>query len=1382
MGWALAVLTTASGASQAQPSIPPDLQGWQGWVLEGEAARQCALKDGQTGQAVSDYHCLATTDLDLSPQGDALKFSVRARADLPTLLPLPGGPDQWPRDVTMDGKPAPLRWSGDRWWVALPAGEHQVQGQWTQTPQRLAMPALFARVVWQPEQRPLQRDGTHVWLRYTPEPVAKEDPSAPQVQVFRQLKDGQALQLVTQVTLRLSSPESRLTLGPALPKGFVPIAWTSTTPAVVGPNGMLTVQAARGTHTVTIEARCADPCIPTAEGRISPQALALTTPEGPWPAQEVWSVMSEPSFRQIAVEGQGVDPAEAHVPEEWRAAPAYRVSAAAPLSLKVSSRGRQPGEGEQLTLARETWWTDTGWINRDRLTGTLPVGGRLAMQKPYALGRMETATSLLPLSVDAAGNAGLEWGTPHVDVWAQSTRPHGAAPTTGWNAIVESMAVTLHLPPGSALLAAPGTTGHSGAWLDRFTLLSFFGIALLALLIRQALGNVAALVAALTAAGWIGSGGALLLLWLLALSTALLLASQSIPAGRLHSATVVLRTGLGVLLVLAWIPFAGEQARMAMHPQLAGSKASSKDFPASLTTAESVDESVYGNVASNDAQDAAIMERLPPLPAPVAPAAQRVGSATGKADLSNAVNANDPLAGVGLANVGQPLPTWHTQGQGHHYTLVYPGPLRPMNLENSYAGPHAAGTSRVWVAPTWSIQILRALGTLTLAWLALRLWSRFSLPVAGSLRGRWLRRLGLALCLVPLVSWAQTPDTDAPPVPAGLNVVVSNTPDAATLQALKQRLTQPPACAPTCVALVAVDVEGTDSLVSVTYRLSVEHDATWALPALQGAELVRAQVDGQPAWFAAEHGLVLRAGQTRVVAQYRPTDDRLAMDFRQPPLSVTQRLTGWQLQGTPATGSWVAEKVGATENQPTAETLPAAAPTSGFVHVTRRLTFGATPTVLTTIQRLPGSEAALGLEIPAIQGEAAQSDIAKRHGDAWQVTLPAGQAALRWTSDVTLPTSGEVRLTPISAQQGVETWHIVKGPAWTLSLQGIPESMPAQTDEGLVRQVLPLSGESLVVHAARLPAAPGIAQRIDSVDLATQAGPHDATQSLSFVVTAAQAGERTLTLPPQSEVIDIKVDDQALSLPVNNNQIIVPLKRGEQTVRVTFRSPTSLFRLTTPGVDLGGPASNVHYRLLHTERRWVLLTWGPGWGTAVLYWSQLAVLLLVAYGLTKLPHRPFTLPVALLLVLGFSTLPGTVFWLAGLVAWQAWVAWRLRLADPNHVSHFNLQQVALAGFTAVTLLAVTGAIAYGLLGAQPDMMLRSPPGLGSLEWLVAQTTAGPLVGPVVLSVPMWIYQTLLFLWALWFASWVLQAAKQALKAWLHLGYWKKSAPPPIPPA
>ena len=51
---------------------------------------------------------------------------------------------------------------------------------------------------------------------------------------------------------------------------------------------------------------------------------------GKWAREEIWSFASDDRLRVAAAEGaDGIDPAQANVPPEWRQYPAFRMDAAA---------------------------------------------------------------------------------------------------------------------------------------------------------------------------------------------------------------------------------------------------------------------------------------------------------------------------------------------------------------------------------------------------------------------------------------------------------------------------------------------------------------------------------------------------------------------------------------------------------------------------------------------------------------------------------------------------------------------------------------------------------------------------------------------------------------------------------------------------------------------------------------------------------------------------------------------------------------------------------------------------------------------------------------------------------------------------------------------
>ena len=78
-------------------------------------------------------------------------------------------------------------------------------------------------------------------------------------------------------------------------------------------------------------------------------------------------------------------------------------------------------------------------------------------------------------------------------------------------------------------------------------------------------------------------------------------------------------------------------------------------------------------------------------------------------------------------------------------------------------------------------------------------------------------------------------------------------------------------------------------------------------------------------------------------------------------------------------------------------------------------------------------------------------------------------------------------------------------------------------------------------------------------------------------------------------------------------------------------------------------------------------------------------------------------------------------------------------------------------------------------------------GYGTFTWFQDQT-AGALEMPSVYSVPMWVYRTLIFVWAGWMAFALVGWLRWAFNAWKTGGLWKGGSPrfpakgvsPPVP--
>ena len=187
------------------------------------------------------------------------------------------------------------------------------------------------------------------------------------------------------------------------------------------------------------------------------------------------------------------------------------------------------------------------------------------------------------------------------------------------------------------------------------------------------------------------------------------------------------------------------------------------------------------------------------------------------------------------------------------------------------------------------------------------------------------------------------------------------------------------------------------------------------------------------------------------------------------------------------------------------------------------------------------------------------------------------------------------------------------------------------------------------------------------------------------------------------------------------------------------------------------------------QNRWLLGTNGPRLGPAVLYWSELAVLILFALILGRIDWTPLKTWHWLLLGLGFSTfnwpvLGVVVLWL---LASGARDQWRTRIPWWR----YNTTQVLFAAFTVVALMSIVVSLPGGLLG-MPNMQVTGNGSYGNaLIWFADRSDS---VMPVATawSVPIWIYKVLILMWALWLSFALLRWLPWVWQCFAKEGFWR----------
>ena len=1349
--------------------IPPALRDWQGWVLHDTPQHACPFLANSNPDAGS-YQCIWPGRLALDASKDGGHFSLDVHVDAQGWADLPGDDRSWPQQVVVNNKAWPVLNHDGHPAVRLEPGDYTVKGDlpWDTRPARLGVPSSIGLVSLSLDGRAvgrIERNGDQLTLGEAA--AAQRQADTLSVRVYRHLTDGMPAMLETQLQLNVTGSAREQLLGPALPKGFTATALDSDVPAQLENDGRLRLQLRPGQWVVHLSAR----------GTNTLHEVSVTLPADPWPKQEVWSYSDDPSLRSTRVEGRGTDAAQAGVPQEWRDLPSYVLDGNDGLIVDQGTRGGEGEAADQIHLQREIWldFDGRGFNVSDHLTGSVLHTQRLDVGAPWQLQRATQGSMPLLITDTGQGRTGIELRSTDLNLHAGLRVPDrsGSLPSAGWLVSLENIDAVLHLPYGYRLIGASGVDRSPDSWVAQWSLLDLFVVALIALLAGRLLGwRWAALAALFLILSQHETGAPR---WTLGLALAFALLMRALPAGRLRWIAQIV-SALALALAVLWtLPFAKTQLENALHPQLEGNGgyAALMQQEAAEGYGGNNDRALKAEVAPAPPpaveEQAQMVEALPSAaPAPAEP------SAAPRYTPASASNRN--LASVTVT--GAVMPNASPVSEIDSHSIIQAGAGEPSwNVDNNYrlgwSGPIAPEQSmRLVIAPAWLVRLLRVL----MLGLLIGLLGRMARGLVNPRDASWRNwRLGnaTAACLLfacmPHIAHAQA------------------MPNQELLRQLQSRLLEAPKCAPDCAVVATANLQAKDAQVAL--ELEVHVGAPIALPLPQvdaGLQLVSVNVDGRTDATVSKRDdqmlARLEPGVHRIGLIYRvqPTDST-TLNFALRPQWMVFNGQGWSLDGVDG-GRLLGDSITLNRIQAVADGKQTPLPQQAFppyVRITRDIVMGVDWTVVNTVERIAPSDGGFTLDVPLLSGEHPLGDSARVHDGRLGVTFNAGQGAVTWTSR--LDHADTLKIEAPTLGDRAEIWQLHASPIWHVEAKGVPVS---DSSDGL--RFEPLPNETLSLIVSRPKAIDGDSLAFDSVNASANVGDRATETTLDLLARSTRGGEHAIALPAGTELLGATRDDDSLSLAVKDGKLSLPLLPGKHRYAIRLREPRGVgLSIATSAIALGAPSANIALDLKLPEDRWVLWTWGPSVGPAVLYWSQLVVLLLAAWLLGRYAPTPLRFHHWLLLGLGFSAFAWSAY--AFVVVWLIIIG--LRAKHDTAITRlggttFNLAQIALAAITVLALAVLVSAVPKGLLGL-PDMHVA---GNGSTAWVLrwfADQAKEVLPQAGVFSVSLWFYKVAMLAWALWLANALIGWLRWGFDAWTRGGYWRKSgpkqsAPPPVP--
>jgi len=1381
-----------NNAAYANNVIPSDLKQWAAWVLKDDLNHNCPRDANNVRQ------CIWSGELDLSLDDRRLHFHQKWTAFGPGQLSLPYENGAYLESVSLNEASAILSSDDlDRPSIAVNVGDYEVEGV-------LVLPAQMQSVALGEKtgivrleingQQVIQPAVFHGELSLQTIEHTNNETKIPQekesvdVQVWRQISQAIPIQMTTVIDLTVTGKARNLDLGKVLPTEMqiLGINNSSGLPVSLSSSGELLVQVDPGHSQISINTQ--------RKGESNQYAL----PENALlPGNEIWSFERDVNLTPLKVDGPEIYDASRlnNYPNPWLSAPTFLMARSQPLRLEAVAEIENQKEQSALS-SRRAYWMDfkgSGYFYRDTVTGRRGELKRINSVNNHNLLHATfnySEDQVITLDPDTKMK-GVELRGTDVSLVAQGRIENGALSKQAWDAPMDSVAIDINVPPGTRIFHVTGATSSSGSWIEQWQLLDFFLVIIVSIAFFKLFGLYGGLTALAGMILTVHEPGAPQLIWLAIILLAGL--SKAAPSGSLVKNINKMRLGVLMVALLLIVPFAINQVRTGLHPQLLHGDLSQHGQVTETSSSElAKDQShllkeeildSYRDFALESDEDMEeAMARGLFTETDNAPRLNKATQAWGDEDIFNPNF--KAQSGIGI-----PSWSWKT-------------------VSLKFDTQHDEAIMLVALHKTGNMLFQFAQAALLLIMLVIAFFNKplhlLIAPLQNKKSTGGLSTFNTVSGLLFISLTAGTVMLGAYPQSA----LADNYPSAELLDELRVQLLKPNECHPSCDFFNALSVKMDDAALHLIADYHMEAAGLVILPGggdwrpesvtleegtplvvnsqgqfMGGGQLARVSQGVLTSYLPKGRHRVLLTGSLPVAASF----DLLLPD--KPNKIVVQPHPSWDMAGvynhkvTRHGVSFINKRHDTDTQAPQGGLAPLPRThIDSFFEVKRTLTLGEEWRVNTQIRRTSSDRSAISIEIPLIEAERLiESDPRQilNMGNEVRLNFNQDQRYLQFSS----------RLDPISKltlHSGsfdapyIEKWALNTSPLWHIDTLGIQNlgSFNRQGMQSLSWSPKPMS--KLQIHAYALEGARDVglvASRVERAVWTVALADEKVNFSLSMTTNAAFNNPVTLTLPQGANLKSVQRDGLQLPPITSKGRLVnLDLPAGQHHFElkgIIDEGISSAY--TLPNVDFGMPVTNYSTRLKtrnQSDKRWFLALSSDAVGPAVLFWGELVVLLLISFALGRKRYAHLATWQWALLSIGFLQLHFvSLFVLAG-----TFIAFRYRQHHAaelmTHRWRHNVLQVALAVLFVVALGTITAVIA-GALMSQPEMQIK---GNGSsaltMNWYQDGIFKGHPVMPITIySVPLWLHKLGMLLWSLWLSYSLIIWAKVLWGNWTYKWHW-----------
>ena len=1353
---------------ECEAAIPPSLKSWESWALwgMGERTSPSPYSDG------NKYLTFWPARLEIFVSKESGSFDLGVTVFSPTWVPLPGGADVWPLNVTIDGKPVPVLEHGNRPSLYLQTGMHRILGKylWENIPQRLPIPPqvglIGLTIDGKAVESPIWDGQGELWLRRDGNSKSGEKDFL-SVTLYSLLEDGVPLTLRTRVELLVSGKNREEQIGAVIPEGWKLFSVESGIPVAVDESGGMKAQVRPGKWTIEL-------------GAYSLQDVRkIDFAKGVTPAvkEQLVAFHARPDFRLLDISGATpIDASQTTIPSDWKKFPVFRWQMTTPIRLEERLRGMGTQKAEGLDIRRELWLDSDGkaCTFHDFISGKGQQIWRLDVAPGEDLGSVSMGREgQLITSNPVTGVPGIEIRTRSIGLQATGRLYLGNdLSATGWLTDAGNVSATLNLPPGWRLFALFGADWVDGDWLTAWNLLDLFLLLIFTLAVFRLWGFVPAVVAFSAFALSYHELGAPRYTWLILLMP--LAFSRIIKEGWAARVVFAAKWVAIAALLFSLIPFLSQQLQKALYPQLEqvthhhnfslsrqrmiANAAAPQNMPQSQMQPVGVDGVLMGG------KDAIAVDAGVAGDTSTDRGFGTGGSARSLAmsSLSKGKVVSSPYRNQNLQNdlnasiqTGPAQPTWKWRSASFGWN----GPVT------------STQTVHPVLIPLWLERILTVVRIVLLILLA-------SILLDGR---RAMRFIGKgASKITPLL------------VIGALTLIFSSSslaqiPDQSMIDILKSRLLQPSTAYPKAADIPSASLKLEGRRLQLDLEVHAALRTAVPLPGnLPSWSPLTVLLDGKPAdsllreegflWVVIPEGIhkIQVTGLIGDVTDWEWT-------FRLKPRRVTIDAPEWTVSGVHPNGVPEQQIFLSLKQKTSAGSADYDNPNlKSIVVVERNMELGLVWHVHTTVSRRSPDGRALSLSVPLLTGESILTPNAIVKEAAIEVHLGAREENYSWDSE--LPITNALHVASSKENAWVETWRIAASPVWNIAFHGLaPVFEPNNSD--LIPVWHPWPGEEVFLTITRPIPVAGATITVDRGRHETTLGRRQRDATLDLNVRCSVGQDFRITLPDQAQVTSLKLSGQQIPVRMEGNVLVASLRPGSQNILLAWTAPVLLNTVSRAGeIRLPVDSSNITTVIRVPDDRWTLFTFGPLIGPAVRYWPLLIGALIAALMLGRFTLSPIKTTAWLLLLVGLTQ--ANQISVLCVILWFFLLAWRGSSFQVERPLLRNIFQGVLLLLTATFFGIMILLLNEGLLGAPHMFIIGNYSNSMFLQWTEPRCGV-QLPQPGCITISIWWYRLLMLLWALWLASsmlrWMPWAWTQFSSGGVIFRSEKKALVPPVPP-